>query len=144
MSGAAEAPVKPAILIAGGTGFAPMQAIIENELIRGSGRPLHLYWGARARADLYRHERAEAWTRQYPAFRYTPVLSHPLPEDRWLGRTGWVHEAVLADYPDLSNVEIYASGPPAMITAIRAQVFARGLKEENLYSDSFEYAHPHT
>lgn len=141
-----EAPNKPVILIAGGTGFAPMQAIIENEIVKGSSRPLHLYWGARARADLYRHERAEAWERQrqHPALRYTPVLSHPLPADHWTGRTGWVHEAVLADYPDLSAVEVYASGPPAMITAIRAHVFARGLKEEDLYSDSFEYAHAHT
>jgi CDP-4-dehydro-6-deoxyglucose reductase len=135
---------KPAILIAGGTGFAPMQAIIENELAKGSARPLHLYWGARARQDLYRHERAEAWVQQHPGFRYTPVLSQPLPADGWAGRTGWVHEAVLADYPDLSGVEVYASGPPAMITAIRAHVFAHGLKEENLYSDSFEYAHPGT
>jgi CDP-4-dehydro-6-deoxyglucose reductase len=144
MSGAAEEPGKPAILIAGGTGFAPMQAIIENEFVKGSARPLHLYWGARARQDLYRHGRAEAWTQQHPGFRYTPVLSQPLPADGWAGRTGWVHEAVLADYPDLSGVEVYASGPPAMITAIRAHVFAHGLKEENLYSDSFEYAHPGT
>lgn len=141
MSGAAEEAGKPAILIAGGTGFAPMQAIVENEIARSSRRPLHLYWGARARVDLYRHERAEAWARQHPAFRYTPVLSEPSPVDRWTGRTGWVHEAVLADYPDLSNVEVYASGPPAMIAAIRKHVFARGLKEENLYYDSFEYAH---
>jgi CDP-4-dehydro-6-deoxyglucose reductase len=139
-----EEPDKPAILIAGGTGFAPMQAIIESEIAKGASRPLHLYWGARARVDLYRHERAEDWVRQHPALRYTPVLSEPLPDDRWTGRTGWVHEAVLADYPDLSGVEVYASGPPAMINAIRAQAFAHGLKEGNLYSDSFEYAHAQT
>jgi CDP-4-dehydro-6-deoxyglucose reductase len=131
----------PAILVAGGTGFAPMQAMIEQALAARDPRPLHLYWGARAREDLYRDALAARWAREHAAFRYTPVLSEPRPEDDWHGRTGWVHEAVLADHPDLSGCEVYASGPPAMIEAVRKRFATRGLSEERLFYDSFEYSH---
>ncbi|MEK6772189.1 MAG: CDP-6-deoxy-delta-3,4-glucoseen reductase [Pseudomonadota bacterium] len=131
----------PVILVAGGTGFAPMQAIIEQVLAAQPDRPLHLYWGARARPDLYRHELAERWAEQHPDFRYTPVLSEPDPADAWSGRTGFVHQAVLADYPDLSGCEVYASGPPVMVESIRREFLARGLPPDRLYSDSFEFSH---
>jgi CDP-4-dehydro-6-deoxyglucose reductase len=136
-----EDSTAPAILVAGGTGFAPMQAILEQAFAKGSARPLHLYWGARARRDLYRHDLAESWARVHASFRYTPVLSEPEPEDDWRGRRGWVHDAVLADYPDLAAHEVYASGPPVMIEAIKKTFFARGLAEDRLFYDSFEYTH---
>jgi CDP-4-dehydro-6-deoxyglucose reductase len=136
-----EESTEPAILVAGGTGFAPMQAILEHAFARDSNRPLHLYWGARARRDLYRNEVAERFASQHARLCYTPVLSEPQPGDQWRGRTGFVHEAVLADYPDLSGHEVYASGPPVMIEAIKKTFFARGLPEERLFFDSFEYAH---
>ena len=69
------------------------------------------------------------------------MLSEPKPEDRWDGRRGWVHEAVLEDYPDLSRHEVYASGPPPMIAAIKQTLFARGLAPERLFYDSFDFAH---
>lgn len=131
----------PVILVAGGTGFAPMQAIVEQVLAAQPDRPLHLYWGARARPDLYRHELAERWAKQHPDFRYTPVLSEPGLAEAWSGRTGFVHQAVLADYPDLSGCEVYASGPPVMIESIRREFLARGLPPDHLYSDSFEFSH---
>ncbi len=132
---------RPALLIAGGTGFAPMRSIVLNARARDIKRPLHLYWGARARRDLYMHELALGWQQQAPLFRYTPVLSEPNALDAWTGRTGWVHEAVLADHPDLSGIEVYASGPPPMIEAIRARFPAHGLADDRLYYDSFEFAH---
>jgi CDP-4-dehydro-6-deoxyglucose reductase len=132
---------RPAILVAGGTGFAPIKSIVEDAIARGLTRPLHVYWGARARRDLYLDELPRRWAREHAHIRYTPVLSESLPEDDWRGRTGWVHDAVLADYPDLSGFEVYASGPPPMIEAIRGSFFARGLPEDRLYYDSFEYAH---
>lgn len=132
---------RPAVLVAGGTGFAPVKAIVEDAIVRGITRPLHVYWGARARRDLYFDELPQHWERDQAHIRYTPVLSEPLAGDGWSGRTGWVHEAVLADHPDLSGFEVYASGPPPMIAAIRASFFARGLPEDRLYYDSFEYAH---
>jgi len=129
------------ILVAGGTGFAPIKGILEHALARGSTRPMHLYWGVRARRDLYLHELPLAWARAHKHFRYTPVLSEPLPEDQWTGRTGWVHDAVAADYPDLSGHEVYASGPPPMIAALKGVVKKHGLPDDRLYYDSFEFAH---
>lgn len=131
---------RPVILMAGGTGFAPMKAIVEHALRGAFARPIHLYWGARRRRDLYLPDLPVQWAARQARFRYTPVLSQPLPEDQWDGRTGYVHLAVAADYPDLRRYEVYASGPPQMIDAGRA-VFARaGLPEEALYYDAFDYA----
>jgi CDP-4-dehydro-6-deoxyglucose reductase len=136
-----ENPGTEAVLIAGGTGYAPVQAMVEQALAQGGTRRFHVYWGARARRDLYRHAQVEALARAHPALRYTPVLSEPRPEDDWRGRTGWVHEAALADYPDLSAVEVYACGPPVMVAAVRESFLARGLPASRLYSDSFELTH---
>jgi len=135
-----EASTGPAILVAGGTGFAPMQSIIEHAIARGLERPLHLFWGVRAKRDLYRAERAEAWARDHPQIEFTPVLSDPAAEDDWQGATGFVHEAVVAAYPDLSAHEVYMSGPPPMIDAGRAAFRAAGLASGALFFDSFDYA----
>ncbi len=136
-----EESVQPIVFIAGGTGFAPIKAIVEHALVKNIRRPMHLYWGARAQRDLYRHALVESWTQANPHLRYTPVLSEPAPEDRWQGRTGFVHEAVAAEYPDLSEYEVYASGPPPMIEAIKRTFFPRALSPERLFFDSFEFAH---
>ncbi|HUW97669.1 MAG TPA: CDP-6-deoxy-delta-3,4-glucoseen reductase [Acidiferrobacter sp.] len=130
----------PVILLAGGTGFAPMKAILEQAFQAGSKRPLHLYWGARTRADLYLHDLALLWARTYPYFHYTPVLSQPDPADEWVGRAGFVHAAVAADVGDLSGYEVYASGPPQMIEAAKELFRNHGLREEALYYDTFDYA----
>ncbi len=131
---------KPIIMLAGGTGFAPLKGMVEHSIELGSPRPIHLYWGARAREDLYMHALAEEWARSLPNFQYTPVLSEPAAEDHWTGRRGYVHEAVMADYPDLSGYEVYASGPPAMVYAGRDAFVTRGLDSEDYYSDAFEFA----
>lgn len=132
---------RPAILVAGGTGFAPIKSMLEHAFATGIKRPLHLYWGARARRDLYLHDLTQPWSREHTNFRYTPVLSEPLPDDNWSGRSGWVHEAVIADHPDLSQHEVYASGPPPMIEALKMAVKKHGLPGDRLYYDSFEHAH---
>ena len=132
---------RPIILVAGGTGFAPIKGMLEHAFAQGIQRPLHLYWGARARRDLYLHDLPQAWAKEYRHFKFTPVLSEPAPEDRWNGGTGWVHQAVVADHPDLSRHEVYASGPPPMIAAFKQAVTAHGLPADRLYYDSFEHAH---
>ncbi|TAM44274.1 MAG: CDP-6-deoxy-delta-3,4-glucoseen reductase [Gammaproteobacteria bacterium] len=132
---------RPAIFVAGGTGFAPIKGILEHAFARGIRRPLHLYWGVRAQRDLYMDTLPRTWVRAHAHFKYTPVLSEPRPEERWDGRTGWVHDAVIADYPDLSGYEVYASGPPPMIEAVKKTFFARGLTPDRLFFDSFELAH---
>jgi len=131
---------RPVIMMAGGTGFAPIKSILEQAFNDGAERPLHLFWGARAAHDLYMHELAERWSHEYANLTYTPVLSEPLDEDNWSGETGWVHDSVVAHYPDLSTYEVYASGPPPMIEAGKIAFAAHALDSENLYYDSFEFA----
>lgn len=133
--------IKPIVLVAGGTGFAPIKAIIEHAIHHQIGRPMTLYWGARNRAGLYLHELARNWVRDVPQFKYVPVLSDNPPEDDWSGRTGLVHRAVMDDLGDLSGVQVYACGAPAMIDAAK-QDFVRycRLPEEEFFADSFTYA----
>jgi len=129
---------KPAIFVAGGTGFAPIKAILENAFHHGDDRPLVLYWGVRSLKDLYMPELPLQWQREHPNFTYIPVLSDPLPEDAWQGRTGFVHQAVLDDFTDLSGYQVYACGAAAM-TDIAKRTFAeqRGLPEDEFYCDAF-------
>lgn len=134
---------RPILFMAGGTGFAPIKSIVEHALAKGETRPLHLFWGARRVPDLYMHELALSWQHEYSNFRYTPVLSHAQPEDGWKGRVGWVHEAVIGDYPDLSGYDVYTSGPPPMIEVGRRTFLAHRLPEQRLYFDSFEFSHEH-
>ncbi len=125
---------KPAIFVAGGTGFAPIKAIIEHALYHELDRELVLYWGVRSLRDLYMPHLPGQWQSQHSNFTFIPVLSDPLPEDAWPGRTGFVHAAVAADFPDLSGYQVYACGGPLMIDA------ARGAFTKNHRSDSFTYA----
>lgn len=132
---------KPLILLAGGTGFAPIKGLVEDALERGVRRPMTLYWGSRDRAGLYLPELPAVWAARHPAFKFVPVLSDSTPEDAWTGRTGWVHEAVMADHPDLSGHEVYACGAPPMIEAARRDFMARcHLPEEAFFADSFTFS----
>jgi CDP-4-dehydro-6-deoxyglucose reductase len=129
------------ILIAGGTGFAPIKSIVENAIHEGLTDALHVYWGVRAGRDLYMGELAHSWAQTHENITFTPVLSDPAQDDTWSGQTGFVHDAVLAHFDDLSAVEVYASGPPVMIRAVRETFTERGLSLDNLFSDTFDYAH---
>jgi CDP-4-dehydro-6-deoxyglucose reductase len=133
-----EESTRPILLVGGGTGFAPLKAMVEHALHRGIERPITLYWGVRSRRDLYLPELPASWAEQHPRFRWVPVLSEPDPD--WNGRTGWVHEAVLADQPTLADHDVYLSGPPPMVEAGRAAFEAAGLGIDHLFSDAFEYA----
>ena len=129
---------KPIVLLASGTGFAPIKAIIEHLEFKGITRPTVLYWGCRSKADLYLHDWAEAAAARLPNLRYVPVLSEPKPEDGWSGRTGLVHQAVMADLPDLSGHQVYACGAPIMVESARKDFLARGgLPADEFYADSF-------
>lgn len=127
---------RPVLLVAGGTGFAPLKSILRHMLERGVDRSVHLYWGARTVADVYEEPLLTEWVGKYPQFGFTVVLS----EAGGAHRTGWVHEAVLADHADLTPFEIYAAGPPAMVEAIRGSFPLRGAVSEYLYFDSFDYS----
>jgi CDP-4-dehydro-6-deoxyglucose reductase len=129
---------RPIVLLASGTGFAPIKAIIEHMRHQGITRPTTLYWGCRAKADLYLHNWAEQQAAELPWLRYVPVLSDAKPEDGWTGRTGFVHQAVLTDLPDLSGHEVYACGAPVMVSSARTDFVAQaGLPDEFFYADAF-------
>ena len=132
---------KPVIFVAGGTGFAPIKAVIEHMLHHEIDRPMVLYWGVRSKQDLYLPELPGRWQTEHPDhFTYIPVLSEPKPEDAWPGRTGFVHQAVLDDFADLSGYQVYACGGPGMIEAARRTFAMQGLPPEEFYADSFTYA----
>lgn len=129
---------KPIIFLASGTGFAPIKAMIEHAIARGSQRPMQLYWGCRKPADLYMAALPEQWAREVPGFSYVPVLSEVSAQDGWQGRTGLVHQAVMADHPDLSGHEVYACGVPVMVDAAQRDFLAQcGLPEDAFFADSF-------
>jgi CDP-4-dehydro-6-deoxyglucose reductase len=129
---------KPIVFVASGTGFAPIKSILESAFKRGVTRPMVLYWGCRRPKDLYLHPLAQEWATEHANFRYVPVVSDALPEDAWSGRTGFVHRAVLEDFPDLSGHQVYACGVPIMVdSAKRDFTTLRGLPEDEFYADSF-------
>lgn len=130
--------ILPCVFLASGTGFAPIKAIIEEMQQENIRRPIHFYWGVRRPQDLYLNELAEQWAAEIPDFKYIPVVSDALPEDNWQGRTGLVHEAVLADFKKLFAYEVYACGAPIMVQSAHAAFTAeRDLPETAFYSDAF-------
>lgn len=135
-----EDSAKPIILVAGGTGFAPIRSIVEHAIHLKIGRPMTLYWGARDRAGLYLAELPERWAAQQANIKYQPVLSEPSAADAWTGRCGLVHHAVLEDFPDLSGHQVYICGAPQMIEAARRDFLAHGLPEEEFFADAFTFA----
>ena len=131
---------RPMIMVAGGTGLAPIKSIIEHILHKQIGREVYLYWGARTARDLYLHDLACQWAGRHEHIRYIPVLSEQCREGQWSGRRGLVHETVLEDFPDLSGYEVYTCGPPPLVHAVKDTFIRHGLSPEFIYSDSFETA----
>ncbi len=132
---------RPIIMIAGGTGFSPVKGLIEHAMADDPSYNIHLFWGARDHQDLYLDDLVKQWEQQFPNFKYTPVLSESSSPD-WAGATGWVHESAVNSYPSFAEFDVYASGPPIMIDAIRTSLQAKGMAMENFYFDSFDYATP--
>ena len=138
---------RPMILMGGGTGFAPLKAMIEEivhdiENHTGEGEPppkdITLYWGVATEDDLYAKALIEEWTNTLPNFTFVPVLMDPTPD--WAGATGFVHEQVVQDHPDLSGFDVYMSGPPAMVQAARSAFLDAHLPQDRLFYDSFDFA----
>ena len=128
----------PIVLLASGTGFAPIKALVEQMYVNGITRPATLYWGGRRPADLYMHDWVLDKVAHMPNLRYVPVVSNALPEDNWTGRTGFVHQAVLDDQPDLSGHQVYACGAPIVVDTARAEYSDKaGLPAEQFFADAF-------
>jgi NAD(P)H-flavin reductase/quinol-cytochrome oxidoreductase complex cytochrome b subunit len=128
---------KPIIFVAGSTGFAPVKSMVEHAFHQGLKRSMILYWGVRRPEDLYLAVLPQQWQREHANFRFVPVLSEPLPEDGWEGRTGLVHEAILSDFPDLSGHQIYACGSAKMVEAAHPAFLAKGMTQDDCFSDAF-------
>jgi CDP-4-dehydro-6-deoxyglucose reductase, E3 len=129
---------KPIVLVASGTGFAPIKAIIEHALIKGVTRPMTLYWGGRRPLDLYRMDLARSWEAQLPDFLFIPVVSDALQDDAWQGRTGFVHRAVMEDLPSLAAYQVYACGAPIVVDSAKRDFTSLcGLPADEFFADSF-------
>lgn len=128
----------PIIMLASGTGFAPIKSIIEHMIHHNIQRPVTLYWGGRRPADLYMHALAEQWAQTLPNFNYVPVVSEALPEDAWAGRTGFVHRAVMNDFPSLMGHQVYACGAPIVVESARREFMTEcSLPEDAFFADAF-------
>lgn len=134
----------PMIMVAGGTGFAPIKGIVEHMIHHNIKRHVTLYWGARTKEDLYMPELPAAWAAAHPNIEFIPVLSDAKTEDHWQGRTGLVHQAVLDDVADLSGFDVYCCGAPAMVEVAHTSFLRANLAEDAFYSDAFNYAKPIT
>lgn len=133
-----ESTSKPKILLASGTGYAPIQSIIQALAKSNSLNDVTCYWGGRTKQDLYALDKINALIEKHPQLKFIPVLSEPIAEDDWRGRTGFVHQAVMEDFPNLSEYEVYACGSPLMVNAARADFQSKcGLQLINFYSDAF-------
>lgn len=131
---------EPIIMMAGGTGMAPLRSMLLHMIEIGFNRSVHLFWGVRAARDLYMGDEISHWLGEIPQFQFTPVLSEPEQSDNWQGETGWVHEAVTRAYPDMSGYEVYMSGPPPMVFAARDAFHECSLPEDKIYSDAFDFS----
>jgi len=132
---------KPIVLVASGTGFAPIKSLVETALKKGVSRPMTLYWGGRRPKDLYLNPLPERWAAEHPGFQYVPVVSDALPEDGWKGRSGFVHRAVMQDFPDLSGHQVYVCGVPLMVDSARRDFIGKcKLPENEFFADSFTTA----
>jgi CDP-4-dehydro-6-deoxyglucose reductase len=129
---------KPIVLLASGTGFAPIKSIVQHAFHIGTTRQMVLYWGGRRPAYLYMAALCQQWQRDHDNFSYIPVISDALPEDNWQGRAGFVHRAVMEDFPDLSGYQVYACGAPVVVESAHKDFTSQcKLPEEEFFSDAF-------
>jgi len=128
---------RPILFVAGATGFAPVKSIVEDCLWRGIRRPMSIYWGVRQREDLYLAEIAEDWQRRHGNVRFVPVISEGRADDGWSGRRGMVHEAMLADHPDMTGFEVYLCGSVKMVEAAVPAFIGHGLGPDSCFTDAF-------
>ena len=128
------------ILAAASTGFAQVKSVVEHLLANQFGNPIYIYWGACVEEDMYLEKLPMQWAAEHPNVHFEPVVSEPEKSPGWEGRTGLLPDAVLEDFADFNDVEIFASGSPAMVYALLDACEARGFEEKNMHSDVFAYA----
>jgi len=135
-----EESERPVILVGGGTGYAPLNGMLEHAHSLEMKNDFHLFCGVRAKRDVYMQTQTDSLTERMPKLNVTTVLSDPEASDDWQGETGYVHEAVLKQFNDLSGFDIYMSGPPVMVNAAKEAFLKQGANEDQMYSDAFEFS----
>ena len=130
---------RPLLMVATGTGLAPIKSMLESLLDDGDCPPVWLYWGMRGEADLYLDVQIRGWTDRLYDFQYQPVLSRAGAQ--WTGRRGHVQDAVLQDLPDLREHTIYLCGSPNMISDAKRAFLAHGASRDHLHADGFSFQH---
>lgn len=125
-------PIKPILFITGGTGFAPVNAMIEQLVASGDARRLELIWGARTQSDLYLDEKVKQWHNHVQQFQYMSLLSSQ--DTQTLASVALSHHAL-----DLHDWQIVISGPFDMVYSTRDQLVAHDFPLDNLYSDAFQF-----
>lgn len=128
------------IFAAASTGFAQTKSMVEHLLANGAGNPIDVYWGARVEEDMYLESLAQGWAEKHANLRFIPVVSEPAKSPGWSGRTGLLPDAISDDLTSVENVQLFASGSPAMVYALLDRFEARGLQPEQIHSDVFAYA----
>lgn len=126
---------KPLLAIAGGLGVAPLKSIVEAALSGGMRQPVYLYHGARKLSGLYLDAHFQTLSRAHGNFHFISVLSEPAAD--WTGRTGSVGALAAGDFDDLSAFQAFLAGPAPMIVQTAPLLLARGMAEENIFSDAF-------
>lgn len=127
---------KPIIFIAGGTGFAPVKAMIEQLLATGDQRPFELYWGARSQSDLYMDEKVRSWQSHVSHFTYNALLASPDQKETLVTH-------LLRHHPDdLATFQIIISGPFDMVYSCRDVLLTNGIQRQQLFSDAFDFEPP--
>ncbi|MBN2647826.1 MAG: oxidoreductase [Thiotrichales bacterium] len=116
---------RPVIFVAGGTGFAPMKALLEELLRHQAAMPIDFYWGARTPADLYMHQQMIALSQKHANLNYVPVISEQT--EHWNGAQGLVHQQVLREHPNLAAYQVYLCGPWAMQQTAKTDFTAAGM-----------------
>ena len=133
-----EAHRGPVIALAGGSGLAPIKSMVEHALNLGMAQDIRLYFGVRAERDLYLEDHFNALCKTHSNLKFVPVLSEPEKRDGATDRrTGFVHDAVAADFDDLDGCKAYLAGPPPMVEAATAMLLARGARREDIHADAF-------
>jgi aquacobalamin reductase/NAD(P)H-flavin reductase len=125
------------ILLAGGTGFSYALSILQQLLSKPLEAPVFLYWGTRTIGDMYAFDELNALSQQHPLFTFIPVVE--LPETDWVGRKGWVHQAVLKDIQDLTIYQVYVAGRFEMAKVVRDDFTIQGLPSTSLFGDAYAY-----
>ncbi len=131
-----QAGTRPKLMLATGTGFAPIQAMLQALIAAANQSPVYFYWGGRQLPDLYLHAQCLSWATRYPWFHYVPVLSQTAPAG-WVGRLGYVTDAAILDWPDMQPFEVYACGSPAMVATAKTLCLQHGLAAEAFFADAF-------